>query len=176
VYGQFSDTLGGLSIGRRLLLTPEPADPARQRLLAADSPAGSSDFKPNVTVAADGSGDVKTIREALEKVPVKNAALYVVYVKAGTYKEYVTVGEKTIITGNKNFKMNLTTKDTATMEAISNGFFMRDIRVDNTAGPENHQVVALRVQSDQTVFYRCTFDGYQETRGDNGPQILHYKT
>ncbi|RLN36164.1 putative pectinesterase/pectinesterase inhibitor 21 [Panicum miliaceum] len=180
VVDQFSDTLGGLSVGRRLLgedgmpaWMPEPGAGSR-RLLEA-SPA-SPDFKPNVTVAADGSGDVKTIREALAKVPSKNADMYVVYVKAGTYKEYVSVGrpqtnvafigdgaDKTIITGNKNFKMNLTTKDTATMEAIGNGFFMKGVRVENTAGAENHQAVALRVQSDQAVFYQCTFDGYQDT-------------
>ncbi|EER97781.1 hypothetical protein BDA96_02G447900 [Sorghum bicolor] len=184
VVDQFSDTLGGLSVGRRLLddaATPTPswvseADAGRQRLLADSAGAGSPDFKPNVTVAADGSGDVKTIKEALAKVPPKNKDLYVVHVKAGTYKEYVSVArpqtnvafigdgaEKTIITGSKNFKMNLTTKDTATMEAIGNGFFMRDIRVENTAGAENHQAVALRVQSDQAVFYQCTFDGYQDT-------------
>jgi len=174
VVDQFSDTLGGLSVGRRLL--GEDGMPAwmmgDSRRLLEESP----EFKPNVTVAADGSGDVKTIKEALDRVPPKNAAMYVVYVKAGTYKEYVSVGrpqtnvafigdgaDKTIITGNKNFKMNLTTKDTATMEAIGNGFFMKGVRVENTAGAENHQAVALRVQSDQAVFYQCTFDGYQDT-------------
>ncbi|WVZ67160.1 hypothetical protein U9M48_016280 [Paspalum notatum var. saurae] len=196
VVDQFADTLGGLSIGRRLLvlggddgmmpssswMSSESDDAAAaggaiRRLMEA--PAGSPDspdFKPNVTVAADGSGDVTTIKDALAKVPLKNAAMFVVYVKAGTYKEYVSVGrpqtnvafigdgvDKTIITGNKNFKMNLTTKDTATMEAIGNGFFMKGIRVENTAGAENHQAVALRVQSDQAVFYQCYFDGYQDT-------------
>uniref|UniRef100_N1QX70 Pectinesterase n=1 Tax=Aegilops tauschii TaxID=37682 RepID=N1QX70_AEGTA len=121
-------------------------------------------------------GDFKTIKEALAKVPPKSASMYVMYIKAGTYKEYVSVGrpitnlvvigdgdDKTIITGNKNFKMNITTKDTATMEAIGNGFFMKGVRVENTAGAENHQAVALRVQSDQAVFYQCYFDGYQDT-------------
>ncbi|KAF8749365.1 hypothetical protein HU200_012702 [Digitaria exilis] len=177
VVDQFSETLGGLSIGRRLLdddggVPDWMADSSRQRLLLE----AGADLKPNVTVAADGSGDFKTIKEALAKVPPKNAAMFVVHIKAGTYKEYVSVArpqtnvafigdgaDKTIITGNKNFKMNLTTKDTATMEAIGNGFFMKGVRVENTAGAENHQAVALRVQSDQAVFYQCTFDGYQDT-------------
>ncbi|XP_006658993.2 pectinesterase-like [Oryza brachyantha] len=181
VVDQFSATLGSLSFGRRLLgedgMPTWMSEGGKRELLAAAGPeAGPEAFTPNVTVAADGSGDFKTIGEAVAKVPPKNAQRYTIYVKAGMYKEYVSVGrpatnvamigdgaDKTIITGNKNFKMNLTTKDTATMEAIGNGFFMRGIRVENTAGPENHQAVALRAQSDQAVFYQCTFDGYQDT-------------
>ncbi|KAF0908580.1 hypothetical protein E2562_026629 [Oryza meyeriana var. granulata] len=181
VVDQFSATLGSLSIGRRLLgedgMPTWMSEGGKRQLLAAPGPeAGPEEFKPNVTVAADGSGDFKTINEALAKVPPKNAERYTIYVKAGTYKEYVSVARpatnvamigdgigKTIITGNKNFKMNLTTKDTATMEAIGNGFFMRGITVENTAGAENHQAVALRVQSDMAVFYQCAFDGYQDT-------------
>uniref|UniRef100_A0A0E0APL4 Pectinesterase n=1 Tax=Oryza glumipatula TaxID=40148 RepID=A0A0E0APL4_9ORYZ len=182
VVDQFSATLGSLNIGRRLLLADDGmpvwmSEGGRRQLLEAAGPeAGPVEFKPDVTVAADGSGDVKTIGEAVAKVPPKNKERYTIYVKAGTYKEYVSVGRpatnvnmigdgigKTIITGNKNFKMNLTTKDTATMEAIGNGFFMRGITVENTAGPENHQAVALRAQSDMAVFYQCEFDGYQDT-------------
>uniref|UniRef100_A0A0E0GEC6 Pectinesterase n=1 Tax=Oryza nivara TaxID=4536 RepID=A0A0E0GEC6_ORYNI len=180
IVDQFADTLANLDItgfSRRLLGddgVPVWMSNAKRRLLEATP--GSKEFKPDVTVAADGSGDFKTINEALAKVPVKSTGTYVMYVKAGTYKEYVSVARnvtnlvmigdgatKTIITGNKSFMLNITTKDTATMEAIGNGFFMRGIGVENTAGSKNHQAVALRVQSDQSAFYECQFDGHQDT-------------
>lgn len=43
------------------------------------------------------------------------------------------------------------------------GFIARDITFHNTAGPQNHQAVALRSGSDHSVFYRCGFEGYQDT-------------
>ncbi|KAJ1297534.1 hypothetical protein BS78_01G383600 [Paspalum vaginatum] len=180
IVDEFSETLANLDIpsfSRRLLEGGAPSwmPDAKRRLLQAASP-GSPGFKPDVTVAADGSGDFKTIGEALAKVPAKRSGPYVMYVKAGTYREYVSVprnvtdlvmvgdgATRTVITGNKSFMMNITTKDTATMEAIGNGFLMRGVGVENTAGAQNHQAVALRVQSDMSAFYECQFDGYQDT-------------
>ncbi|CAN6320303.1 unnamed protein product [Urochloa humidicola] len=191
IVDEFADTLASLdlpSFHRRLLAdnggAPSWLSGAKRRLLmhqapaASPGPAGGSapEFEPDVTVAKDGSGDFKTINAALAKVPIKSATPYVMYVKAGTYREYVSVSRnvtnlvmigdgatKTIITGSKSFMMNITTKDTATMEVIGNGFLMRGIGVENTAGAENHQAVALRVQSDMSAFYECRFDGYQDT-------------
>ena len=42
-------------------------------------------------------------------------------------------------------------------------FYARDITFRNTAGPSGHQAVAVRAAADFLVFYRCSFEGYQDT-------------
>ncbi|XP_022969472.1 putative pectinesterase/pectinesterase inhibitor 28 [Cucurbita maxima] len=168
-------------INRRLLSIPvlghedypEWAGPGMQRLLAG-SPAKR---KPNIVVAKDGSGQYKTIQEAINKVPKrKNNATFVIHIKQGVYKEYVVIGKKlthlmligdgpkkTIISGNKNFVDGTTTFKTATVAVSAEHFMARDIGFENTAGPHKHQAVALRVQADKVVFFNCEMHGYQDT-------------
>ncbi|KAG6485124.1 hypothetical protein ZIOFF_053653 [Zingiber officinale] len=40
---------------------------------------------------------------------------------------------------------------------------MRDVTVENSAGPSKHQAVALRVGADLSAFHRCSFVGNQDT-------------
>ncbi|ONM13138.1 putative pectinesterase/pectinesterase inhibitor 61 [Zea mays] len=71
--------------------------------------------RPNKVVAQDGSGDFKTITEAIAAMPKTFEGRFVIYVKAGTYKEYVTVPKdmvnifmygdgptRTVVTGDKS--------------------------------------------------------------------------
>lgn len=43
------------------------------------------------------------------------------------------------------------------------GFLARGVTFRNTAGAANYQAVATRVDSDKSAFYRCSFEGYQDT-------------
>ncbi|KAL6330717.1 hypothetical protein AAG906_009145 [Vitis piasezkii] len=135
-----------------------------------------SNLTPNAVVAKDGSGNFTTISAALVAMPPKYPGRYVIYVKEGVYDETVTVerkmqnvtmyGEgsrKTIVTGNKNFVDGVRTFQTASFVALGDGFVAVSMGFRNTAGPEKHQAVAIRVQSDRSIFLNCRMDGYQDT-------------
>ncbi|OMO86402.1 Pectinesterase, catalytic [Corchorus olitorius] len=103
----------------------------------------------NVTVAKDGSGNFTTISEALAAMPEKYDGRYVIFVKAGIYEETVNVTKKMV---------NLTI-----YVASGEGFLAQAMGFRNTAGPEKHQAVAVRVNADRAVFLNCRFEGYQDT-------------
>ncbi|KAE9464491.1 hypothetical protein C3L33_03560, partial [Rhododendron williamsianum] len=124
----------------------------------------------------DGSGQFRTIAAALAAYPKNLQGRYVIYVKAGIYDEYITVEKnqvnvfmygdgprKTMVTGRKSNAGGVSTFKTASFSAIGDGFIAKAMGFQNTAGPQGHQAVALRVQSDRAAFYNCRMDGYQDT-------------
>ncbi|XP_010546740.1 PREDICTED: putative pectinesterase/pectinesterase inhibitor 22 [Tarenaya hassleriana] len=151
---------------------PEWLSELDESLVQAD-PRG---MNMNAVVAQDGSGKYRTITEAIDEAPNHSNTRYVIYVKKGVYKENIDMKKKktnimmvgdgigqTIITGDRNFLQGLTTFRTATVAVSGKGFIARDITFRNMAGPKNHQAVALRVDSDQSAFFRCSMEGYQDT-------------
>ncbi|BAU00810.1 hypothetical protein LR48_Vigan303s003300 [Vigna angularis] len=130
----------------------------------------------NVVVAKDGSGKFKTVAQAVASAPDNGKTRYVIYVKKGTYKENVEISSKktnvmlvgdgkdvTIITGSLNYIDGTTTFKSATVAAVGDGFIGQDIWFQNTAGPQKHQAVALRVGADRSVINRCRIDAFQDT-------------
>ncbi|KAF4393634.1 probable pectinesterase/pectinesterase inhibitor 21 [Cannabis sativa] len=168
-----------MNISRRLLSSgggfesgPGWVNEGQRRLLAAKGPK----IKADVVVAKDGSGKYKSINEALKDVPKKNNKTFVIYIKQGVYAEKVMVDKhmthvmmigdgptKTRITGKDNFIDGTQTFKTATVSIVGNNFIAKDMGFENTAGPTKHQAVALRANSDMSVFYNCHMDGYQDT-------------
>ncbi|XP_018860766.1 putative pectinesterase/pectinesterase inhibitor 22 [Juglans regia] len=130
----------------------------------------------DAVVSLDGTGHYRTIGEAINAAPSYSNRRFLIYVKKGVYRENIDMKKKktnimfvgdgigqTIVTGNRHFMQGWTTFRTATVAASGKGFIARDMTFQNTAGPENHQAVALRVDSDQSAFYRCSMEGYQDT-------------
>ncbi|PSS19615.1 Pectinesterase [Actinidia chinensis var. chinensis] len=151
---------------------PTWVDAGKRKLLAA----GATTFKPDLIVAKDGTGKYKTINEALKDIPLNSNKTFVLYIKEGVYQEKVqfnrtmthlmVVGDgptKTKITGGLNFIDGVTTFHTATVVVLGDFFIAKDIGFENSAGPEKHQAVALRVGADMSIFYNCQMDGYQDT-------------
>ena len=150
---------------------------ADRRLLRGRGGAGAApQQKPNVVVAIDGTGDFKSINEAVKAMPKNYTGRYIIYVKAGVYKEQVTIdktrtniymygdgSKKTIVTGSLCNTGNVKTAFTASFITIASGFIAKNMGFTNTAGAVGHQAVALRVQGDMSAFFNCRMDGYQDT-------------
>ena len=99
---------------------------ADRRLLQAPT------VTPNVVVAADGSGNFKTVAAAVAAAPEKSSSRYVIRIKAGVYNENVEVpkhktnimflgdgASTTVITGSRNVFDGSTTFHSATVGKFS---------------------------------------------------------
>ncbi|EYU25806.1 hypothetical protein ABFS82_10G077900 [Erythranthe guttata] len=131
--------------------------------------------RPDSIVAWDGSGDCTSIAKAIAKAPNMSAKTYTIKIKSGVYKESVLIPREkinimlvgdgmnsTIITGSKNFVDGFSTFQSATLTVVGDKFLARDLTIRNTAAPEKHQAVALRVTSN-AAFYRCGIISHQDT-------------
>ncbi|KAJ1425605.1 Pectinesterase, catalytic [Sesbania bispinosa] len=164
---------------RRLLDVDQDGYPSwmsvADRRLMADVKEGGS-LPPNAVVAKDGSGQYKTVQDAINSYPKGHKGRYVIYIKAGIYQEYITVDKKkpnifmygdgpakTVITGNRNFVDGWKTMRSATFSTKAEDFIAKSMGFENSAGAHKHQAVALHVQGDRSAFFDCAISGYQDT-------------
>ncbi|KAH7838008.1 hypothetical protein Vadar_020850 [Vaccinium darrowii] len=131
----------------------------------------------DVTVAKDGSGNFLKIQDAINHAPSFSSQRYKIQIGEGLFVENILVPQnktnlmlvgagmdKTTISGSRSTAgPDKETCKTATAAIEGPGFVAQDISFENTAGPQNDQAVALRVESDHSAFYRCRFRGYQDT-------------
>lgn len=130
----------------------------------------------DVVVALDGTGNFTRIKDAISAAPELSTKRFVIHIKKGIYNEYVEISKKkwnilmigdgidvTVISGNRSFIDGWTTYRSATFAVKGQGFIARDMTFENTAGPQKHQAVAFRSDSDLSVLFRCALRGYQDT-------------
>ncbi|KNA05831.1 hypothetical protein SOVF_186670 [Spinacia oleracea] len=139
----------------------------------------SSFTKEDVTVCKGAGCTYGKVQDAVDKAPenLVGGKKYVIKIKEGVYDEIVRVpfnkknlvflGDgmgKTVITGSLNVGMQgITTYNTATVGVLGDGFMASGLTIQNTAGPEAHQAVAFRSDSDFSYIENCEFLGNQDT-------------
>ncbi|XP_050215477.1 pectinesterase [Mercurialis annua] len=131
----------------------------------------SSTIKANAVVAKDGTGNYRTVSEAIKAA---SGGRFVIYVKAGVYTEKIRSGKdgitligegkySTVIVGGDSVRGGSSMPDSATFTITGNGFIAKDIGFQNTAGPQGGQALALYIASDRSVLYKCSISGHQDT-------------
>lgn len=136
----------------------------------------------NITVAADGSAQFKSVQEAIMSVPSGSSTNpVIIHIKPGVYHELVYVQREksyfeligddptnTILTFNLYAGMaNLDGKPLGTFKTPSttidaDDFTAENLTFENSAGPVG-QALAIRVDGDRAVFRNCRFLGWQDT-------------
>lgn len=160
-----------------------PLPPAGNKAKPAPTPRhqGAVQGAKTITVAADGSGDCRTVQEAFAAVPDHRAKeRTVIHVRPGTYagqkilaasKTNVSLEgedlEKTILTFDINTNeeqpagVDLGYKGTGVV-ILADGFRAEKITFQNTSG-DHGQALALRIDGDRAVIKNCRLLGWQDT-------------
>lgn len=155
----------------------------------------------DIIVAQDGSGDCKTINEAIEMAD-ENAKRTTIFVRNGEYNEKVFVGNRyasskkvisiigesvdgVIITWNDHhgkmieypgkgeIKADGTTAPTMTV--TSPDFYMENVTVRNTVQDNVAQAEALYQAGDRQILKNVRIEGYQDThRTKKGNRYFYY--
>ncbi|KAG7576764.1 Pectinesterase inhibitor domain [Arabidopsis thaliana x Arabidopsis arenosa] len=144
-----------------------------------ETSGGSILVSKAVIVGPYKSDNFTTITDAIAAAPNNTRpedGYFVIYAREGVYEEYIVVPinkknlmligdgiNKTIITGNHNVVDGWTTYNCSSFAVVGERFMAVDVTFRNTAGPEKHQAVALRNNAEGSSFYRCSFEGYQDT-------------
>ncbi|MBF9141914.1 pectinesterase family protein [Hymenobacter properus] len=147
---------------------PAPAEPAKKETFLVPI---------RLTVAADGSGDYRTVQEAVMAVRDFMQVTATIFIKNGTYKEKLLVpSQKTNITllGESREGVVITfgdysgdaakhsTYSSSTARVQANDFTAENITFENSAGRVG-QAVALHVEGDRATFRHCRMLGNQDT-------------
>ena len=138
-----------------------------------------SEERTHWVVAADGSGDYRSVQECLDALPSKPDHWRTVEIRPGEYREKVTLDvykDKVHIVGHDGATIVwndhtgrvepdghvMTTYDTWTFSVQADDVVVENLTICNDAG-EVGQAVAVETRGDRIEFYNCRMLGDQDT-------------
>ena len=145
-------------------------------LLVAVSGTWAQERQDTIVVSRDGTGNFRTLQEAIESARAFMDYTVTIYVKNGVYKEKVIVpswvenidiiGEdrdKTIITYDDHANINkMGTFRTYTVKVEGSDITFKNLTIENNAA-QLGQAVALHTEGDRLKFINCRILGNQDT-------------
>lgn len=145
-------------------------------LLSVVSAAWAQERQDTIVVSRDGTGNFRTLQEAIESAWAFMDYTVTIYVKNGVYKEKVIVpswvenidiiGEdrdKTIITYDDHANINkMGTFRTYTVKVEGSDITFKNLTIENNAA-QLGQAVALHTEGDRLKFINCRILGNQDT-------------
>ena len=145
-------------------------------LLSVVSAAWAQERQDTIVVSRDGTGNFRTLQEAIESARAFMDYTVTIYVKNGVYKEKVIVpswvenidiiGEdrdKTIITYDDHANINkMGTFRTDTVKVEGSDITFKNLTIENNAA-QLGQAVALHTEGDRLKFINCRILGNQDT-------------
>lgn len=153
--------------------------------LVAENSGEHSDY--DLIVAADGSGDFRSVQSAIDAAPAGRTQPFSIFIKNGKYREKIAVpvtkpfiqliGESvanTVLYYDDYAAKpldgggNLGTQNSASFSISATDFSAFNITFANTYG-NGSQAVAVLVNNDRAVFKNCRFLGNQDTLYPKGP-------
>ena len=160
-------------------------------LVVSANRASSSESNYHFVVAQDGTGDFRTVQEAVNAVPdFRKAGPTRILIKKGVYKEKLVVantkdgvqlyGEDGVIITYDDyaskfnvFGENKGTSGSSSVYIYGPNFLAENITFENSSGPVG-QAVACLVGADRVVFRHCRFLGFQDTLYTFGENTREY--
>lgn len=145
-------------------------------LLSVVSAAWAQERQDTIVISRDGTGNFRTLQEAIESARAFMDYTVTIYVKNGVYKEKVIVpswvenidiiGEdrdKTIITYDDHANINkMGTFRTYTVKVEGSDITFKNLTIENNAA-QLGQAVALHTEGDRLKFINCRILGNQDT-------------
>lgn len=145
-------------------------------LLVVVSGTWAQERQDTIVVSRDGTGNFRTLQEAIESARAFMDYTVTIYVRNGVYKEKVIVpswvenidiiGEdrdKTIITYDDHANINkMGTFRTYTVKVEGSDITFKNLTIENNAA-QLGQAVALHTEGDRLKFINCRISGNQDT-------------
>ena len=160
---------------RKILLAAAAVAVPIGALLAVTLPSQAATATP--TVASDGTGTYRTVQAAIDAVPANNTTRAVITIKAGTYREIVTIpsnkpyitlqglgssASSTVIVNNHSNAGGYGTSGSATVFVNGHDFMASNLTMSNDYGVGS-QAVAANLNADRSVYSNVRFLGAQDT-------------